>query len=400
MKVYWLLFKRVREARHLRKQAWFLYHSQRDLLKPEARQRLEEALAAYKESVRAARRPEDVVEAASRLEATADRWLLPYPHPSLRENIKEFLVSGVFILAMFAFFLQPMKIPSGSAQPTLWGNVVTDLQKEPQARIPPWWRRCLDWFAGVSYYHWVAGDEGELEILPQKRVFGVIRIQTLRVGSDTYTFWWPPEKLQKWYNRRSGRFFRKGETVLKLRVSSGDRLFVDRLTYNFRRPKRGEIIVFSSHDIDRFLRVYRGFQVLMPNTHYIKRLIAKGGERVQIGDDRHVRINGARLDAGTPHFEKVYSFDPNQPPRENVYSGHVNEKIARLMGGRRGLAPLFPDEETVFVVRPKYYLAFGDNTMNSYDGRAWGDFPREKVVGRAFFVFWPFTKRFGPIEWW
>jgi type IV secretory pathway protease TraF len=36
--------------------------------------------------------------------------------------------------------------------------------------------------------------------------------------------------------------------------------------------------------------------------------------------------------------------------------------------------------------------------MNSYDGRAWGDFPREKVVGRACFVFWPLTGRFGLVN--
>ena len=37
----------------------------------------------------------------------------------------------------------------------------------------------------------------------------------------------------------------------------------------------------------------------------------------------------------------------------------------------------------------------GDNTMNSYDSRAWLDFPREKVIGKQFFVFWPITDRFG-----
>ena len=42
-----------------------------------------------------------------------------------------------------------------------------------------------------------------------------------------------------------------------------------------------------------------------------------------------------------------------------------------------------------------HYLAFGDNTMNSHDGRAWGAFPQEKLVGRASFVFWPISERFG-----
>ena len=122
----------------------------------------------------------------------------------------------------------------------------------------------------------------------------------------------------------------------------------------------------------------------MENTHYIKRLIALGGEHVRIGNDRHVYINGQRLDASTPGFENVYGFDPNHLAEKDQYSGHVNDS---------GLAPLFPDESTELIVRPHYLLAFGDNTMNSFDGRAWGDYPEEKVVGKSSFVFWPIGGR-------
>jgi hypothetical protein len=31
----------------------------------------------------------------------------------------------------------------------------------------------------------------------------------------------------------------------------------------------------------------------------------------------------------------------------------------------------------------------GDNTLNSSDSRYWGDFPRENVIGKSFFVYWP-----------
>ena len=101
---------------------------------------------------------------------------------------------------------------------------------------------------------------------------------------------------------------------MKLRVNAGDHLFVDRITYNFRPPKRGEIIVFETKGIDS----------LPQDQFYIKRMVAMGGERVQIGDDRHLIINGKRLDASTPHFENVYSFNPKEPPRDSHYSGHVN----------------------------------------------------------------------------
>jgi signal peptidase I len=175
---------------------------------------------------------------------------------------------------------------------------------------------------------------------------------------------------------------RKGEEFIKLKVVSGDHLFVNRFIYNLHPPRRGEIIVFYSDHVPG----------LIEETHYIKRLIARGGEHVRIGNDRHVSISGERLDASTPGFENVYSFDPKQPPEPDRYSGHVNNFVAHRNGGG-DLAPLFPDEKTEFVVRANHYLALGDNTMNSKDGRDWGDFPRELVMGRASFVFWPIGAR-------
>jgi signal peptidase I len=67
----------------------------------------------------------------------------------------------------------------------------------------------------------------------------------------------------------------------------------------------------------------------------------------------------------------------------------VNNKTAP------GLAALFPNEMTEFKVSSDHYLVMGDNTMNSSDSRTWGDFPRTNVIGKSFFVYWPFTERFG-----
>jgi len=131
---------------------------------------------------------------------------------------------------------------------------------------------------------------------------------------------------------------------------------------------------------------------LIQETHYIKRLVALGGEQVRIGNDRHVYINGQRLEASAPGFENVYGFDPKQPPERDHYSGHVNGFVARNLTDTT-IAPLFPDEETVRVVPRKHYLALGDNTMSSSDGRTWGYVPRDEVVGKASFVFWPIGGR-------
>lgn len=384
MVVRWFLSAAVRQAYETHKQVWILWNSQRDILSEKAVAEVKHALDEFPVALRSAADRAAVIGVSAKLEEAATRWLKPYPYPGARENIKEFLVSGVLIMSIFSFFIQPMKIPSGSAQPTLYGNVVTDLKASGDATIPKTLGRFLDWFKGIGYHHWMAKSDGTLEISPVQTIAGFVKVQRFSVGSDSYTFYWPPEQLEQFCGARRGQAFHRGDTVLKLRISSGDRLFVDRLTYNFRRPRRGEIIVFTS----------TGIPGLIQHTHYIKRLIAMGGEKVQIGDDRHVRINGRRLDHTDRYFEFVYSF--NGPPRESVYSGHVNDKVGLEVLGR-SLAPLFPNGNAVYTVRPQHYLAFGDNTMNSFDGRAWGDFPREKVVGRALWVFWPLTSRFGLI---
>ena len=172
------------------------------------------------------------------------------------------------------------------------------------------------------------------------------------------------------------RKFTKGQEIVKMKSISGDHLFVDRITYNFRRPSRGEIIVFETKNIPDMASDQLG-------QFYIKRLVALGSERVRIGDDRHLVINGRRLDSSTPHFENVYSFDSEKVPADSSYSGHVN---GRFIGE---YARYFSDANSEFTVPTDHYMVMGDNTLNSADSRRWGPFPRENVIGKAFFVYWP-----------
>ena len=152
---------------------------------------------------------------------------------------------------------------------------------------------------------------------------------------------------------------------------------MDRLTYNFRRPARGEIVVFKTRDIPQ----------ITAEQYYIKRLVGLPGETLRLGDDRHVRVNGVRLDASTPHFQNVYGFDTNLPPRESQYSGHILAPDFRRNWLRTSADQL--------KVRDKHYAVFGDNTKNSSDSRYWGDFPQENILGRAWLVYWPYSSRFG-----
>jgi len=174
-----------------------------------------------------------------------------------------------------------------------------------------------------------------------------------------------------------------------MRIVNGDHLFVDRLTYNFRAPERGEIIVFETKGIPADYRAAWGIPA---DQFYIKRLVGLGGERIQIGSDRHLRINGQRLDSSTPHFEKVYGFDPKDPPRESHYSGHIGSYHSDTMDIR---SPFFENKPDGVEIPPAHYMVMGDNTVNSLDSRYWGYFPSTAVIGRSFFVYWPLTERFG-----
>ena len=388
----WFLSRTVRHAIDMCRQARKLLNAQRDLLPAASVSEVLKAVEELKRIVASGEPLTAVRGGMKNLEKTANQHCQAYPQASFRDNVEVLLVTGAVVLALRTFFFQPMAIPSGSAQPTLWGITSEDFRGRPDVKFPTGLDRLIQsCWSGIHYYDEVAEEGGVLRIGEVQRVLKFIKKQTMWVGEKPYTFWFPVEDLAQKAGLENGQMIKKGDEFIKLKVVSGDHLFVDCMTYNFRRPRRGEIIVFSSE----------GIPGLIPNTHYIKRLVALGGDRVRIGNDRHLVINSERLDASTPGFENVYGFDPKSPPEKDKYSGHVNNVTGRKYtydprtGGSLQLAPLFPDGQSEFVVRPRHFLAFGDNTMNSHDGRAWGDFPQEKVVGKAAFVFWPITSRFG-----
>ncbi|MDB6030133.1 MAG: Signal peptidase [Verrucomicrobiales bacterium] len=398
------LFSRTsRHARQMLKHVDKILSAQRDVLSAEAIRKVEAAMTDLREALSAGAGKTVLESKMTGLESAANKWLKSYPNPGLRENVEVLLVAIAVAMGIRTFFVQPFKIPTGSMQPTLYGitsdpdfsrygSSVQDLKSERPFDIPnPFQRFFHFWFNGVSYTHVVAKSEGSLQGFDENpRRFLLFNLkQTFWLGPDrehleAYTVWFPPDSMLKRagllnaYGQPNSKSFKPGEDLIRLRVISGDHLFVDRMTYNFRRPKLGEIIVFET----------KGIPPLPPDQFYIKRLVAIDAIKVQIGNDRHIVLDGKRLDSKTPHFENVYSFDPNLPPHESAYSGHLNEQLARE-NGIPNLAPLFPDEKSEFPLRPNHYMVMGDNTMNSSDSRSWGDFPRDNVIGRSFFVYWP-----------
>ncbi len=398
--IRWLFSKTLREACALRNHVRRLLNAQRDLMTPAALQLVQGALLELQRVINERSNKSDLRAQMEKLEQVAAKWLKPYPHAAARENVEVLLVALAVAMGIRTFFLQPFKIPTGSMQPTLFGVTSKNLINDRSFVIPTGWERVKEWFEGVSYVHVVAPADGKLEQITPMRRFLIFNIkQALSIGGVPHTIWFPPDMGEPGVDRegnsidpliyRAGlnpeQFYHKGDDVIKLEVHAGDHLFVDRLTYNFRKPQRGEIVVFQTSGIPESRRSNPPFWNIPPDQFYIKRLVGLGGETIRIGDDRHLVINGKRLDSSTPYFENVYSFDPKQPPRESQYSGHVNSRDK----------PFFPDGKTVFTIPPGHIMVMGDNTMNSLDSRYWGDFPESSIIGKAFFVYWPLTQRFG-----
>ena len=369
-----------------------LRDAQRDLLDPQDLLLLDAALQAAKAALDANDDDPTLAARAAELEQAAQQWLRPYPRPVWRDDVEVLLVAIALAMSIRTFFAQPFKIPTGSMQPTLFGVTVQDRRNDPNFVMPGLLARVWEFaFHGAIYHQVIAPDDGEFDHAgPLQKVFGIVNKQDLWVRCRNgavlpVTLWCGPDETQfDPIEHRLGladdlhrpRPFHKGGAILQCVEYTGDHLLVDRLTYNFRRPARGEIIVFKTKDIPQ----------IGADQFYIKRLIGLPGDSISIGDDRHVRVNGIRLDTNTPHFEKIYGFDPDTKPSDSHYSGHI----------------VVPDIRSVLrssaqqlKIRDKHYAVFGDNTVNSLDSRYWGDFPQKNVMGRAWFVYWPYSPRFG-----
>lgn len=418
--IRWFLSKTVRHAVAMRKHVHRILCAQQDILSPAAVQAVTEGLENLSKGLRAGMTKPGLLEEMSNLETVANKWLKPYPHAAWRENVEVLLVALAVAMGIRTFFLQPFKIPTGSMQPTLFGiTSIPDYTKSAIAsdfEVPRGFARIGDWFAGNSYVTFTAEEDGRFDGISRPLRFLIFNVkQTIWFSGKPHNIWFPPDggtgqtyragnllrylsalisslpvdnqsppDLERRMGLRRGTAFFKGQHVLKIKVISGDHLFVDRLTYNFRKPTRGEIIVFET----------TGTPIPQQDTFYIKRLVGLGGETIQIGNDRHLIINGERLSASTPHFEHVYTFDPQQPPEDSQYSGHLNQRVASAYH-RGDLARYFPDETTRYEIPAGHLMVMGDNTVNSFDSRGWGEFSESKVIGKSYFVYWPITSRFG-----
>ncbi len=383
--------KRCAEIAHLRdlvSQCWKRLRQDRDLLSDKQRVQFAKDIQAVQNA--ATSEVEDIEGAAVKLVEAHNRYFPPKSGAFWRENGEVLMVALIGAMALRAFFLQPFKIPTGSMQPTL--NGITVRKVTPMDHT--WWYALISRpIFGERVIHFVAeadgvfdknslravhfpplhfgGKNGFFNILPAEGV-------EFEVGGVKYTY---PAMENQFKSDVLGnpeleqplsdfdRVFHKGEVLLDCVVQTGDQLFVDRFTYNFVKPKRGEVFVFDTH----------GLPVQKAGDFYIKRLAGVPGDTLNI-DDLKLKVNG-RL-AQESGFQRVMSL-------KEGYHGYTTG-----VPGQRFLL----DGEESRTLGTRSYFALGDNSRHSSDSRVWGDVPYDHIVGRGFFVYWPFTRHFGRVE--
>ncbi|WP_267383040.1 signal peptidase I [Cyanobacterium sp. uoEpiScrs1] len=124
-----------------------------------------------------------------------------------------------------------------------------------------------------------------------------------------------------------------------------DRLIIEKVSYHFKEPKRGDVVVFNPT---------KALQEKDFRDAFIKRVIGLPGETIEVKMGK-VYVNGQAIK------EKYISEDPNYD-----------------------YGPV--------IVPEREYLVLGDNRNNSYDSHYWGYVPKEKIIGKAFVRFWPFNR--------
>jgi signal peptidase I len=136
---------------------------------------------------------------------------------------------------------------------------------------------------------------------------------------------------------------------MRMTFLEGDKIFVDKVSYRFRPPRRGDIIVFK-YPMD-------------PKKDFVKRLVGMPGDRIEIKKGKLI-VNDTPLEIAP--FSEHYYYNRNDWE--------------------------YGKEGQVIDVPAGHYFALGDNSAASSDSRNWGFVPAKNLVGKAFFIWWPLNR--------
>lgn len=344
----------------------------------------------------------DVEKTAKELTDQCESSVKSHRPSVMKENIEVIFVAVVIAMGIRAYFIQQFKIPTGSMQPTLNGIVAyadPDLNPkaeyqtvkgyEPPGVIKTVWDKI--WF-GRSHVEWISEKDDYLlfdknHFYDKTHFIFFPRTYLISQGGVKYSAPGTKSRVANLLNFQTSNFVQrsdegdfgrvsakgalrieKGHVIARGYIETGDQLVVDKFTYHWRRPHRGEVFVFNTKDIRG---IQRGLDPRQGSQHYIKRLAGLPGDTLEIKPP-FLYVNGEK--GKEPGFARVAA-------QEGYYTGYVDN------GG-----------STSVELAEKTYWALGDNSGNSSDSRNWGIVPEKNIVGRAAFVYYPFGNHFGKIR--
>ncbi len=150
-----------------------------------------------------------------------------------------------------------------------------------------------------------------------------------------------------------------GDHILVSKFIYGIRIpFTDIKILDFKKPNRGDIIVFIYPEDEK--------------KDFIKRVIGVPGDKIEL-KNKEVYINGEKFAENY-----IVHHDPHTKPKE--YEPRDNT------------GPIIVPPDSLFVM--------GDNRDQSYDSRYWGFVKMSKVKGRAFIIYWSWDGKDTWVRWW
>ncbi|OVE82483.1 signal peptidase I [bacterium M21] len=304
-----------------------------------------------------------------------------------REIIEMLIVVFGIVMGVRALFLQPFKIPTGSMQPTLFGIHFEDEETIEKKN------------AVAAFFDWVNYSSRNVDIVAKSSggfvdledastKIGPIAVSEktkVGIGNDSYIFPGTQDQVfRRIFHFSSSQdltnfYVKEGDVIARGKLYTGDHIMVDRISYNFVNPQRGDTMVFRTDGL-----TYPNGTPL-GGLHYIKRMVGLPGDTLKIVDTKLYVKNAdhAEFTLVDGNFEKGF---------ERMYTGK---------GGYHGYTygpHLLTGPDDTVTLKEDEYFAMGDNSRNSADSRYWGIVPRKKIIGRAFCVWWPFSRRWGPVD--
>ncbi len=128
-------------------------------------------------------------------------------------------------------------------------------------------------------------------------------------------------------------------------------LIVDEITYRFREPRRGEVVIFKSPQNSR--------------QYFIKRIIALPNERIKINE------------------KKIFIFNQEYPQGVLLDESDYLPPLREIQGTLGQVDMTLKDNE---------FFVLGDNRNSSLDSRTFGLIARDKLLGKAWLRGWPFDR--------